>query len=37
MLGELTLSEHRVRQEAITAELVELAAGGQTSTVLHAG
>ncbi|HVC60701.1 MAG TPA: FoF1 ATP synthase subunit gamma [Acetobacteraceae bacterium] len=28
MLGELTLSEHRVRQEAITAELVELAAGG---------
>jgi F-type H+-transporting ATPase subunit gamma len=30
MLGELTLSEHRERQEAITAELVELAAG-QTS------
>jgi F-type H+-transporting ATPase subunit gamma len=28
MLGELTLEEHRVRQEAITAELVELAAGG---------
>jgi len=26
MLGELTLAEHRVRQEAITAELVELAA-----------
>ncbi len=26
MLGELTLEEHRVRQEAITAELVELAA-----------
>ena len=29
MLGELTVEEHRVRQEAITAELVELAAGGQ--------
>jgi len=29
MLEELTLAEHRVRQEAITAELVELAAGGQ--------
>jgi F-type H+-transporting ATPase subunit gamma len=28
MLGALTLEEHRVRQEAITAELVELAAGG---------
>jgi F-type H+-transporting ATPase subunit gamma len=27
MLGDLTLAEHRVRQEAITAELVELAAG----------
>jgi F-type H+-transporting ATPase subunit gamma len=35
MLGELTLSEHRVRQEAITAELVELA-GGQTAPVLRA-
>ncbi|HUB13548.1 MAG TPA: F0F1 ATP synthase subunit gamma [Acetobacteraceae bacterium] len=28
MLEELGLTEHRVRQEAITAELVELAAGG---------
>lgn len=28
MLDELTLSEHRVRQETITAELVELSAGG---------
>jgi len=28
MLEELTLTEHRVRQEAITAELVELAAAG---------
>jgi F-type H+-transporting ATPase subunit gamma len=27
MLGDLTLEEHRVRQEAITAELVELSAG----------
>lgn len=28
MLEDLALTEHRVRQEAITAELVELAAGG---------
>jgi F-type H+-transporting ATPase subunit gamma len=28
MLGELTVSEHRERQEAITAELVELVGGG---------
>jgi F-type H+-transporting ATPase subunit gamma len=28
MLADLALTEHRVRQEAITAEVVELAAGG---------
>jgi F-type H+-transporting ATPase subunit gamma len=32
ILAELRLSEHRVRQEAITAELVELAGGSLAET-----
>jgi F0F1-type ATP synthase gamma subunit len=32
ILVELSLSEHRVRQAAITAELIELVGGGLTET-----